>query len=813
MIGKSIVAFHFLLVFCCLAVKGQKPEDLLNSWSDKSPVEKVYLHFDRDNYIAGETVWFKSYLYSDFYPDTISTTLYVELLNASSVPVSLKILPVVYGNTKGQFELPDTLATGYYFIRAYSLTMLNHSEEYLFKRTIYVNGGKKKVEPANVKGTIKVEFFPESGTFVAGLPNTIAFKITNQYGLPVNATGKVMREAGDSIAELSCYHDGMGMFDIKPSSTDKYYVLLNDDASRTKYYLPPVSSTGMVFRLIPNAQGRYFEIYQQPGNPSLRPDYLIGQMQHRVVFKMKLNGEKNDLNGFVSTKELKSGILQVTVFNKDGLPLAERLSFIDNKEYLQPAVLSTDTVNFSERGINHFTLSFADTVGGSFSVAIIDSDYSLETSRKENIISSLLLTADLKGYIHNPFYYFAAAADSATNAADILMMTHGWRRFKWTELAGIYSGPLLYKDPGYITITGKVNIRDTKKPLSQKELFVLLFPLEDSLNSSMQFMGTDAEGRFRIDSLVFFGKTRFFVSDMLGKKSKWLDIYPDMDSIKTVSGMSSLDAQQFLWTSKTKTGYDFSKMAYDYESILKAKGEMLEGVTLKVKKKSAVQELEERYASGLFAGLTEKTIDLVNTTEKIYQNNIFDYILGRVAGIKVEKSGFNYQLFYRQRLSLTGGPIPMQIFLNEMLTDARLVATIPANQVSMIKVYSSFVGAEGNGNGGVLAIYTKKGVDLTNALSTSADIFQYKGYSIIKEFYSPDYAAGATTTSSSSQKDNRITLYWQPDIIIDGGDIKFPIRFYNNDRTKNFRIIVEGMTSEGKMLFIEKTIAPATKGF
>lgn len=77
----------------------------------------------------------------------------------------------------------------------------------------------------------------------------------------------------------------MGMFDFKPSGTVKYYVLLNNDVSRTKYYLPPVSSTGMVFRLIPNAQGRYFEIYQQPGNVSLKPDYLIGQMQHRVVLK------------------------------------------------------------------------------------------------------------------------------------------------------------------------------------------------------------------------------------------------------------------------------------------------------------------------------------------------------------------------------------------------------------------------------------------------------------------------------------------------------------------------------------------------
>ena len=131
MIRKSFIVFHFLFILWGLSVSGQKPEDLLTNWSDKSPVEKVYLHLDKDNYIAGETVWFKSYLYSDFYPDTISTTLYVELLNGSSVPISVKILPVVYGNTKGQFELPDTLATGYYFIRAYSLCLIIVTSFYL----------------------------------------------------------------------------------------------------------------------------------------------------------------------------------------------------------------------------------------------------------------------------------------------------------------------------------------------------------------------------------------------------------------------------------------------------------------------------------------------------------------------------------------------------------------------------------------------------------------------------------------------------------------------------------------------------------
>lgn len=112
----------------------------------------------------------------------------------------------------------------------------------------------------------------------------------------------------------------------------------------------------------------------------------------------------------------------------------------------------------------------------------------------------------------------------------------------------------------------------------------------------------------------------------------------------------------------------------------------------------------------------------------------------------------------------------------------------------------------------MLAIYTKKGADLTNALSTSADIFQYKGYSIMKEFYSPDYAIVSPIHSTQSQQDNRITLYWQPDIIIDGADIKFPIRFYNNDRTK-IQNNCGRYDFGGENVIHRKTIAPATKGF
>src|SRR5689334_22651695 len=121
---KKIYTFFLSTLICC-TTKAQKPDELLSQLSDQSPIEKVYLHLDRDIYMSGETIWFKAYLLSDFLPDTISTSLYVELLDETSRIISRKIEPVLFYSARGQIELSDSLSTGSYFIRAYSPTMLN----------------------------------------------------------------------------------------------------------------------------------------------------------------------------------------------------------------------------------------------------------------------------------------------------------------------------------------------------------------------------------------------------------------------------------------------------------------------------------------------------------------------------------------------------------------------------------------------------------------------------------------------------------------------------------------------------------------
>jgi hypothetical protein len=711
--------------------------------------------------------------------------------------IDRQVFPVFGGYARGQIQLPDTLVGGVYILRAYTATMLNHDPDFLYKKRFYVFSKNKKqpAVTATEGSAIRMEFFPEGGNFMAGLSNSIAYKATYENGLPAAVSGIVKKENGEKVAEFSSYHDGMGFFDLATEDKNSYYAVLNDDPSGQKYPLPSLTTKGVVLRIISIGAAKQFEILQRAADPVFKAAYMIGQMQHHVVFKTAITQGKDEMTGTIQTGKLSSGILHITVFNKDGLPLAERLTFIDNKEYVQAGDISVDTLDFADRGRNHFTLSLKDAVKGSFSVSVYDPAFDTRSKRAENIFSALLLTGDLKGYIHDPAYYFSAVNDSVQNALDLVMMINGWRRFKWNDIVKDSLPGNKYADAGYITLTGKINLQGTKKPFGDKELLTLTVQSDSSKN--MQMLHTNAEGQFRLDSMLFYGNVSILFSDIKGKKSKFIDIKLDGDSLH----------RHFLLPRVNKADViadkdQYTKAPDDYTSILKAEGVMLEGVTVKGVKKTKLQLLEDEYVSGAFAGDANKTLDLTEEELTPYQN-IFDYLQFRVLGLQIGTSDTGgYIVLYRQQSTASSlGDLRMAIYLNEVLTDPDVIASIPAKDVVLVKVFSTLAAAAGNGAGGVLAIYTKKGFD-RSAYPLAGETITYKGYSVIKEFYSPNYSV-----DKSNKPDQRVTLYWNPSVIVADTNPKIPIVFYNNDRTRQFKIVVEGLTREGKMLMIEKTIS------
>jgi hypothetical protein len=800
MMPKSCAILFFSLCYWC-ALAAQHPEKALERLSDSYSIEKVYLHFDRSDYLAGQTAWFKGYIYADFEPDQKASALYVELSNSASRVVSRQVFPVLAGFARGQIELADSLRQGQYILRAYTINMLNQGAEYLYTRPIYIFSKNKPTESFTKQKSVRIEFFPEGGNFVAGLSNSMAFKITDENGLPVAAIGLIKNDRGEIVTEFSTYHDGMGYFDITPQANVRYYGVVPDVDSAQKFPLPQQSTKGIVFRVISTGRTKQFEILQQPGDVLFRAAYMIGQMQHHVVFKSELKGDKDEMTGMINTDKLSSGILHITVFNKDGLPLAERLTFVDNKEYILPSKFAVDTLNFSGRSKNHFTLSLPDTVIGSFSVSISDPAFE-PVRRSENIYSSLLLTGDLKGYVHDPAYYFTGDSDSVQIGLDLLMMTNGWRRFKWSEILKDSLPVNKFIDPGYINIGGTILLQGTRKPFADKDLLAFIMTTDSSRN--IQLVHTDMQGHFRLKPMLFFDRARILFSDIKGKRNKYITVKLDSDTLTRSFDLPLVMRQYPL---RNTPGVQQKKMEDEYNAIARAEGLMLEGVTVKGRKKTKLEETEEKYVTGLFGGDANRTLDLTEDDLGAYRN-IFDYLQLRVPGLQIitdpEDAG-SYIIRYRQQtMASSMGEMAMAIFLNEVPSDAEAISSIPAHEIALVKIFSSFAGASGNAPGGVLAIYTKKDADL-KSFPAPVDIINYKGYSITKEFYSPDYTVSIL---ADKRPDNRMTLYWNPGVVVAGSNAKVPITFFNNDRTREFKVVIEGMTVEGKMLMIEQIIKP-----
>jgi len=775
-----------------LVLAAQDPVDRLLQWSQQHPIEKIFLHTDRNTYHAGETVWYKAYLSADHLPDTISSTLYVELVRPGDLSVTGRsIVPVFFGTSAGQLELPDSLTSGLYTLRAYTTSMASQAAGFIYRKGIYIVG-RGEMDTNRVQLPMKIEFFPEGGNLVAGITNTIAFKATHANGLPAPEKGVIKNSRGEEVVSFDVFHEGMGMFELNPVAGQKYTAVTADG----QFELPAVTEQGVVLTLLPHNQGSFFEVQHKATVPAFIPAFMIGQMQHRLVFRHDFNALKESARGVINTTHLRSGIMQVTVFNKEGMPLAERLWFVNNGEYRLPAVLITDSLDFSARGRNRFRIMLADTVQGSISVSITDAAYADRTEPGENIITTLLLTSDLKGYIHRPVFYFSSDNDSIKTALDLLMMTNGWRRFRWTELPSVINKPAA-TNPSYITLSGKATLRGSSRPFGDKTLLLLLNNLDGSKKRITQMLQTDKEGNFFIDSLLFFGRNRLLFSDVRGKKSQYIDVNLKGDSLhrafrwKDFPGLPAKNAM-----------VPVARWQMDYAEMMKANGLMLEGVTIRVQKKSAAEQVEEKYTSGMFSGDATRAIDLVNNDEALPYNNIFDYLQNRVNGLQVINDGAEYGVYFRQTstISSMGNP-PVTIFLDEIETDVSVVAAIPANQVALVKLYSSFAGAAGNAPGGVLAIYTKKGEDYGKS-GSYANVAIYNGYSVVKEFYAPDYREEQKTNKA----DNRITIDWRPNIFINSIDPRIPVSFYNTDRTKKFKVVVEGMTTSGKLICLEKLV-------
>jgi len=144
-------------------------------------------------------------------------------------------------------------------------------------------------------------------------------------------------------------------------------------------------------------------------------------------------------------------------------------------------------------------------------------------------------------------------------------------------------------------------------------------------------------------------------------------------------------------------------------------------------------------------------------------------------------------------------------FLNEMNTQIESIQTLRINDIAYIKAMRPpFFGSIGGGSGGAVAVYTKKGKS-NNDVNINSKGMEYVvlgGYSVFKEFYSPNYEKPV----ENFEEDNRTTLYWNPYVLTNKKNPRIRLEFFNNDLSKKLQVVLEGMNANGKLARVVKYI-------
>lgn len=793
---KKIIAV-LATAITCLSVYCQTPETILDSIRAGRRPEKIFTQFDRSSYAPGETIWFKSYIIIDGRPGIYSTVAKAELIGEDGKIIASQLLPIATGTVSGSFSLPATISYGTCIFRLYTQHMLHSGGEHYFK-TIAVLPPSASLATTNNITDINMRFFTEGGAFLAAEFNNIAFAATDQSGKPVAVSGVIKDRQGAEVMPFRSEFNGMGKLEITPKKGEQYtaHFTLPSGTSRT-VALPEVSDEGINLIVLDEVLRKRLMVTSSPSHAQ-KLSYILGEMDQTVVFKIDISKSNGRYMGRIPIKDLPGGLLHIAVFSPDHEVLAERTCFVTSRKDTTEAVLKPITTSVSKRGENSFEFLLGD-YEGTFSMAVTDAGTTTAPIASDNIISATLITSNLEA-ADNPFYTIGQVTGETRNdAADLLLLTHNYK-WNWKQLKKMATRPSSASNLPYITLAGKALADRNNKPLPGAELNFIIETSDSAVNFFT--VQTDANGSFEIPGLFFEDTAKIYVKNNT-EKNRDKTVQIDITS-------PALQAQYNLPVQKEKLPAPIPMLsATDLKTKVVAASPAIEMDTTAVvlseivvesKAKNPTELLEKRYTKGMFAGSARSTIDFINEKPTYLGGNIFEYLRGRYSYMQVKGSFPNFYLVYRAMRSIgTNTDIPMALYLDEMPVDANTLTTVPMSEIAMVRIY----GTGFLGQAGAVAVYTKRGEDGGRPPRTFLTSFKVSGFSKATPFYSPDYKK---LDASSVKSDKRRTLYWNPTLTFIPEDEKVPVSFYNSDQCREYRIIVQGFTMEGKLVYLEKII-------
>lgn len=778
-------------------------DSMLRHWKLAHPYQAptVFAHIDKPLYITGDRLWLSAYLLEPTTSQVLygDGALHVDLLTPNGKVVQHQWLKISEGRAVGDFRLADTLTTGMYRLRAYT------DEDYAstrpaFERTIPVHnllrgtGDRQKAGPAESD----IQFLPEGGRWIAGLPNRLGIKVVGADGRGKTVLGRILDGQGQEITRFASNRFGMGSVVVSPKAGQTYRAEVNDGSGTRQIPLPAVEAEGFVLTTDAVSDTTELVVRVLTTGPQTDPVvYLTFQSYGQLVqrTKMKLQEGKARLN--LPMAVFPPGLCQVTLYDAYGKARAERMLFISEQTAPVQVSMTPEKPKYTprERLVLNLKLTGQPEIPqvAMLSASVTDADQVPDDSLAADIRTHLLLSGDLRGRIEQPGFYFRDTTRATRRALDDLLLTQGWRRIGLRKPES--SGDTL----GGIVFSGRV-LDEKRNPIPHAELLVAS---PNSTQPMPHSIGTNRYGRFRMAGLGVKDTLRLLVQVMNSQ-------------FKAIKGTVETDTAGHVWASAkpvAEPSPDWQRFQQELEAArLRQESDpglyrdkqarQLKEVTVRGQRTSERPEHVERMS---LHG-TPDAVLLFDERSQPYAN-VYEMIRGRVPGVQVTQTASGYNVNIRGSFSFTqGAQSPLYIFDGSYLTETpegNVLMTFNPNDIERIELLKNASTAAiygSRGGNGVIAFYTKRGfTQKKNAPSVGLNQLTFIGFAPQREFYVPRYeeTAGAVLVEQNAPTDRRDVLYWKPVIQTDSkgtSNLAFPL----SDVVRTIRVVVQGITTDGR---------------
>ncbi|MFA6276303.1 MAG: hypothetical protein WC622_06115 [Pedobacter sp.] len=763
----------FLLVVIQLTVKAQVLKNVQNSFDayyQNVFQEKIFVHTDKEQYLAGELLWFKIYNVdaSTNKPVDLSKVTYVELLDQNNNPVLQSKVLLKNGSGNGSLSIPITSTSGSYKFRAYTNWIQNFGANLFFEKKIILINALNPIEnQKKIRTDVDVQFFPEGGDMVEGLSCNVGFKALGSDGKGVSLKGVIVDQKNDTVARFQTFKFGMGKFAFTPLANHTYRAIVSgaNNTIITKT-LPTPKKLGYTLSLV---DGEVITL-------------TIGtNLQDRKVYLFVHNGSKiaiaetaDIVNGKatfqLNKQQLGVGLSHLTLFNENAQAVCERLYFKKPNQQLKIETHS-DSQQYDSRKKVSINLSVKnekqEVISANLSIAVRKLD-SLQGMDQNNIVSYFWLNSELKGSIESPGYYFLENNSDNTIALDNLLLTQGWRRFTWSDVLNnkMPQFKFLPELNGHL-INGKLT--DKNGSAVKDKAIYLGVP-----GSRVQFYESrsNANGHFVFNTKKFNG-----INELVVQTNS------NADTTSIISILSPFSEQY--------TTFDFPDFQVKANLLDELKAYSLGVQIQNVYSRNKLNQFNNPIVDTTrFYGKPFKTYRLNDYTRfRTLEETLREYVTETF----ISKSQGNFQVrLLGKDVSLNGDPL---VLLDGVpYFNMNKVMDIDPNKIEKLEIVPEVYNYGSSKFDGIINLTSFKSNLANIEINPNALVLDYEGLQLQREFYSPSYETASQFNSRIP--DFRNVLYWSPSINIDKNG-HGELNFYTSDFAGTYIGIINGLSNDG----------------